>query len=272
VSSSLTFLFGRWEHTPEWQLTSKLLISKHQQVQLLEAASVLVAMNQTLGDKDSIDSPLAGPRSDSVSGMSSSEDSPSPRLDGATHMGGAGMDLEPSGMRKRFSSNSSAYSRSYESSVFSDGRDHGHHRQWSSDHIGRPTTSGTSVAGSLTDDELAEQTAAASLLSCSYGTAASGNAYAFDIPPVPPVPARFQATKDLSGTPNENQLSGSGSTIRGGSHGVASYDSYVRGDGRNIDDVEMMDHDDEAVHISSHATTAHYYHDEEEGMFGRMDE
>ena len=30
-----------WEHTPEWQYTSKLLISKHQQVQLLEAASVL---------------------------------------------------------------------------------------------------------------------------------------------------------------------------------------------------------------------------------------
>ncbi|ODQ50899.1 hypothetical protein SAICODRAFT_21246 [Saitoella complicata NRRL Y-17804] len=34
----------KWEHTPQWQTTSKLLISKHQQVQLLEAASVLVSM------------------------------------------------------------------------------------------------------------------------------------------------------------------------------------------------------------------------------------
>ncbi|GEQ68865.1 hypothetical protein JCM33374_g2534 [Metschnikowia sp. JCM 33374] len=35
-----------WEHTPEWTMTKKLLISKHQQVQLLEAASILVAMNE----------------------------------------------------------------------------------------------------------------------------------------------------------------------------------------------------------------------------------
>ncbi|KAL7273912.1 hypothetical protein RUND412_003204 [Rhizina undulata] len=36
-----------WEHTPEWSYTSKLLISKHQQVQLLEAASILVSMKPT---------------------------------------------------------------------------------------------------------------------------------------------------------------------------------------------------------------------------------
>lgn len=36
-----------WEHTPEWNVTKKLLISKHQQVQLLEAASILVGMNET---------------------------------------------------------------------------------------------------------------------------------------------------------------------------------------------------------------------------------
>lgn len=35
-----------WEHTPEWSMTSKLLISKHQQVQLLEAASILVSLNE----------------------------------------------------------------------------------------------------------------------------------------------------------------------------------------------------------------------------------
>lgn len=35
-----------WEHTPEWNMTKKLLISKHQQVQLLEAASILVSMTE----------------------------------------------------------------------------------------------------------------------------------------------------------------------------------------------------------------------------------
>lgn len=34
-----------WEHTPEWRVTRKLLMLKHQQVQLLEAASILVGMN-----------------------------------------------------------------------------------------------------------------------------------------------------------------------------------------------------------------------------------
>ncbi|KAH3660476.1 hypothetical protein OGAPHI_007062 [Ogataea philodendri] len=35
-----------WEHTPEWNMTKKLLISKHQQVQLLEAASILCSMTE----------------------------------------------------------------------------------------------------------------------------------------------------------------------------------------------------------------------------------
>lgn len=41
-----------WEHTPEWSVTSKLLISKHQQVQLLEAASILVSMNENEEEDD----------------------------------------------------------------------------------------------------------------------------------------------------------------------------------------------------------------------------
>lgn len=40
-------LTGRWEHSPHWSQTSKLLISKHQQVQLLEAAQILVHMNRS---------------------------------------------------------------------------------------------------------------------------------------------------------------------------------------------------------------------------------
>ncbi|GMM30062.1 hypothetical protein DAMA08_028070 [Martiniozyma asiatica (nom. inval.)] len=36
-----------WEHTPEWQMTKKFSISKHQQVQLLEAASILCSLCET---------------------------------------------------------------------------------------------------------------------------------------------------------------------------------------------------------------------------------
>lgn len=35
-----------WEHTPEWERTKKFSISKHQQVQLLEAASILVGIQE----------------------------------------------------------------------------------------------------------------------------------------------------------------------------------------------------------------------------------
>ncbi|SAM03084.1 hypothetical protein [Absidia glauca] len=36
----------RWEHSEEWELTSKLLLTKHQQVQMLEAAAILVSMDK----------------------------------------------------------------------------------------------------------------------------------------------------------------------------------------------------------------------------------
>ncbi|KAI8341178.1 hypothetical protein BC941DRAFT_202082 [Chlamydoabsidia padenii] len=36
----------RWEHSEEWELTSKLPLTKHQQVQMLEAAAILVSMDQ----------------------------------------------------------------------------------------------------------------------------------------------------------------------------------------------------------------------------------
>jgi len=89
-----------------------------------------------------------------------------------------------------------------------------------------------------------------------------------DVPPVPPVPARFQVKK--SATPTDNQLSGSGSTIRGGTVVPASYDSYVRGEQVGAEDVEMEDEDDSPFHGSANSHAQHY--EEEEGMFGRMDE
>lgn len=34
----------RWEHSEEWELTKKLPLTKHQQVQMLEAAAILIGM------------------------------------------------------------------------------------------------------------------------------------------------------------------------------------------------------------------------------------
>lgn len=50
-----------WEHTPEWNVTSKLSISKHQQVKLLEAASILVSMNEEEEQTPEADSNITEP-------------------------------------------------------------------------------------------------------------------------------------------------------------------------------------------------------------------
>lgn len=177
-----------WEHTPEWQYTSKLLISKHQQVQLLEAASVLVAMNQDgVNDSDNSSSPAASASSDMRDEeLSSTETTPPPQSDSAYRDS------------KRFSNNSSVYSRSYQS-VFSESapnNEHGfaHHRQWSASSNSRPVTANTSYADSHRGDEDPQDLAAAvGLLSCSYGTPKSGpTGMPMDVPPVPPLPAKYQ--------------------------------------------------------------------------------
>ncbi|KAG2227630.1 hypothetical protein INT45_004671 [Circinella minor] len=41
----------RWEHSDQWELTSKLLLTKHQQVQMLEAAAILVGMDLSRQDQ-----------------------------------------------------------------------------------------------------------------------------------------------------------------------------------------------------------------------------
>lgn len=170
-----------WEHTPEWQYTSKLLISKHQQVQLLEAASVLVAMNQDgPNDSDNSSSPAASGSSDMRDEeLSSTETTPPPHLENSYRDS------------KRFSNESSLFSRSYQS-VFSESgpnADSGfaHHRQWSTSSISRPVT-----AESYNGDE-ADLAAAVGLLSCSYGTPKTGpTILSPDVPPVPPLPAKYQ--------------------------------------------------------------------------------
>lgn len=167
-----------WEHTPEWQYTSKLLISKHQQVQLLEAASVLVAMNQDgPNDSDNSSSPAASGSSDMRDEeLSSTETTPPPHHENSYR--------DP----KRFSNESSLFSRSYQS-VFSESGPNAengfaHHRQWSTSSISRPE--------SYNADE-ADLAAAVGLLSCSFGTPKTGpTTLSPDVPPVPPLPEKYQ--------------------------------------------------------------------------------
>lgn len=258
--------FSSWEHTPEWQYTSKLLISKHQQVQLLEAASVLVAMNQepeTAKDSDrSSASPAASgssdPREDE---LSSTDTTPPPQLDPAmadyprSHFGHRSS--------KRYSANSSAYSQSYQSTVFSD-NGQGHYRQWSNVSDGRPTTSGTSVAGSYHEEEndQADLAAAVGLLSCSYSTPKTGPmTLPHDIPPVPPLPPQFMGAFNTPGTAT---ITAQQSSLRASSYGYQPESKDV-----DMDDGNFAS-DDDYHHRRSRSRGR--VDDEDDGVFGKMEE
>ncbi|KAK3070990.1 hypothetical protein LTR53_009473 [Teratosphaeriaceae sp. CCFEE 6253] len=222
-----------WEHTPQWQYTSKLLISKHQQVQLLEAASVLVAMNQDppTNDSDNSSSPAASGSSDTRDDeVSSAETTPPPHVEGSYRDS------------KRYSNTSSAFSRSYQS-VFSSGsapsHDHAssHHRQWSTSSTNRPLTANTSIAESYRDEDPQDLAAAVGLLSCSYGTPQTGpTGMPSDVPPVPPLPAKYAA------------------------HKFASYHAQH--------DVDM---DDDELSEDEHHQHPARIDEVDEGIFGRMD-
>lgn len=258
LESCVDYIFS-WEHTPEWQYTSKLLISKHQQVQLLEAASVLVAMNQDGTDSDHSSPPASG--SDLRDELSSTDTTPPPQAD--DHAVGSFPRLSygnrPS---KRFSGNSSAYSQSYQSAVFSDG---GHNRQWSnvSD---RPTTSGTSVAGSYREDEndQADLAAAVGLLSCSYGTPKTGPvALSPDIPPVPPLPAKFL---DFGQGPSI-----SGSTTVTAQQSSLRRSNFYGHESRDVDmDGESFADEDDYRHGNAHNRGR--VDEDDDAFFGRMEE
>ncbi|EEH07135.1 conserved hypothetical protein [Histoplasma capsulatum G186AR] len=229
-----------WEHDPAWAYTSKLLISKHQQVQLLEAASVLVNMNpdtpassvdhhQPTGESDrSSTSPTASGISELRDGNSSAETTPPPTgEEGIFAITPAKLSAAQTGVHARphnrsnsqshsfrFSTNN--FSRSFQSipsSSFTDSAptlspSHSHFRQSSTDT--RPSTAET---GGLLDDDEAGLAAAIEL--CHFGTPRSGPVpMSPDIPPVPPLPAKFVGSQSmgvgmgvgagLATTPNNN--------------------------------------------------------------------
>ncbi|KAF2092160.1 hypothetical protein K490DRAFT_61605 [Saccharata proteae CBS 121410] len=259
-----------WEHTPEWSITSKLLISKHQQVQLLEAASVLVNMNQEAaeaakgGESDhSSASPAASGSSDyRDDGLSSAETTPPPQGDDAVgSYGGARVPFNS----KRFSSNSSAYSHSYQSgnSVFSESVPHAYLSSYG--HDGRPTTANTSVTA-YDDEDQADLAAAVGLLSCSYGTPQSKPlVLPADVPPVPPLPARYLG-QSVDSRP--------GSLVS--APGQPKYATPLRSYSRHVEQDEDVDMDDDNFadedDFDNHSRSRGRSDEDEECMFGRMEE
>lgn len=235
-------------------------------MQLLEAASVLVAMNKDSdggeSDRSSASPPASG--SDLRDELSSTETTPPPQSD--DHAVGSFPQMQ-FGHRadKRYSTNSSAYSHSYQSTVFSD-NGNGHFRQWSnvSD---RPTTSGTSVAGSYRDDgnDHADLAAAVGLLSCSYGTPKTGpSGLPADVPPVPPLPAQFL---DF----NRGQKSLSGSTTVTAQQSSMRNTYRFNGEPKDVD----MDDDhfaDEEDYRHSNSRSVGRIDEDEDAFFGRMEE
>ncbi|KAK3060895.1 hypothetical protein LTS18_007467 [Coniosporium uncinatum] len=239
-----------WEHTPEWSITSKLLISKHQQVQMLEAASVLVAITKdgTAVDSNSDSaSPAASGSSDAHDdGASSNGTSPPPQIEDVEY---------DDNLRnlKRFSTNSSSYSRSYQStnSVFSEGPMYisSQFRQGSTEQ-GRPTTSATSVGSYYdTQEDQADLAAAVGLLSCSYGTPMTKPIMLSpDVPPVPALPEKY--------------LSSSNTYSRSQPNVHRRYESKDA----DVDMDEPSDYEDDRYHLTRGRS------DEDEGVFGKMED
>ena len=260
-------LLVRWEHTPEWSYTSKLLISKHQQVQLLEAASVLVAMTSDpvastppdsardyASDQDSA-SPAASGYSDHPEG-SSADTTPPPQLEGSAAL------YEP--FSKRYSSGS-GFAHSYQSAPSAGSfagsmpnfSGFGHFRQRSQDQ--RPPSSGKNATGQ-DDRDLA---AAVELLSCSFNSNGGSRTILLpaDAPPVPPLPVQYLDQAALSGTSFINSFPSK------------APESFTRGELRREDvkmegSVDSVMDEDEEDEMRSRARSD----EDDDGIFGRMEE
>ncbi|KAE8322854.1 hypothetical protein BDV39DRAFT_183176 [Aspergillus sergii] len=197
-----------WEHDPAWAITSKLLISKHQQVQLLEAASVLVNMNQDgppEGAEAESEASSASPDASSElrDGLSSAETTPPPMDEDDED--DEDMSPEPT-MEKRFSVSTASglFSHSYQSipsSSFTGSAPwhspaFSHYRHSSIDT--RPST----AEAKLHEDDEADLAAAIGL--CTFNTPRTRPVpMSPSVPPVPPLPSRFLDQAGASG--NESQ-------------------------------------------------------------------
>lgn len=272
-TKNVDFLLDRWEHTPEWSYTSKLLISKHQQVQLLEAASVLIAMNGPSGDAENAlaDSPKDFPSepessSPAASGysdqerLSSADTTPPPMVEASLFSG----DLY------RNKGYSKGMSRSYQSAMTPSalpgtalrGNATGDLRKLGDEQ--RPTSSGQNNTGE-DDRDLA---AAVELLSCSFGSNNGSHGTVTlpsDAPPVPPVPVQYlDQAQSLSNVGFFNSFTG------------RQPESFTRGEMRRDSiDVRMEDSGDSGPEDDDFDKRSRSRSDEEDDgalMVGRMEE
>lgn len=220
---------------------------------MLEAASVLVGMNQDTVVEPSetvkaveSDNSSASPAASGSSGLpdddgySSAETTPPPMTD-------------PYGMpdsvrNKRYSGNSSSFSRSYQSAPSNSLPTSNGFGTGAFTHS-RPSTSGFGSA----DEEEASLVAAVQSL-CSFGTPRNGPVYLpVDVPPVPPLPARFAE----KGFQNADSM---------GAHGEAI--------GQAVTVHEVTDHDVEMEDDHGHGyrrSASSEAEDYDIGVFGGME-
>lgn len=139
-------------------------------------------------------------------GYSSAETTPPPTSEHAYNPDGYS-----TGRSKRYSNTSSAFSRSYQSAPSSSLP--GGHLPPMGTSLGnsyqpvqkrRPSTSGAIASSYTTTDEEEASLAAAVESLCSFGTPRSGPVHLpLDVPPVPPLPARFVG-QNINGLPSNN--------------------------------------------------------------------
>ena len=232
-------------------------------MQLLEAASVLVGMNQDASpeqdnatSENSSASPDASGSSDvhdDYEGYSSAETTPPPMSE---HYARAdGLDT---GRGKRYSGNSSSFSRSYQSAPSSSLPAGSGFANYQSQR--RPSTSGLVAPA---DEEEASLAAAVASL-CSFGTPQNRPVLLPpDVPPVPPLPAQYVEH-------NANRLSGHMGSTSG--YGLPA-PSYQR-----LSDQRDVDMDDENAYkrrnnqdYDDHSVHAGKVDEEDDGIFGTMD-
>jgi len=269
-----------WEHTPQWSVTSKLLISKHQQVQLLEAASVLVTMNQDLlvpgesakaidSDQSSASPPASGSSDlQDDDDVSSVETTPPPLSEQVDFRGGAEIRDE-----KRYSDNSSVFSRSYQSgpsgsvaaSSVPTAASYGSFQYLS--YRRRPSSSGITVPGGAAAQE-EEAALAAAVELCNFnGTPRTGPLHMDDIPPVPPLPARYvshNADRSINGLgyPGMQDL-GAPPTL-----------THRLSDERDVKmhDAQARRGDDDDEYYDQRSVSRGRSDEDDDGVFGRMEE
>lgn len=231
-----------------------------------EANTEAETAQDVLSDKSSA-SPAASRTSDLPGGMSSADTTPPPREDEDRSV--ALPIPRPMKSAKRRSSNGSAYSQSHQSgplgSLLSDRTSPSMSSFGELRQVGdgfEQSYSRSTPIGHPDEDE-AGLAAAVGLLSCSYGTPRSGpRSIPADVPPVPPLPARFA-----------NETSQSRSSRKTSSSANQRADKYVPSLRRPSDrDSAMVLDESEESTAEDELRLQSRSDEDDDGVFGRMEE